>query len=176
MGCHSNPPSLPAGNVANGQAFRDAGGTSCALQMISYHKPRRMALRLLTQLVLLEGKCGNYVHDTMYVHVYFCLHCYFKVSEINLKKTSVSIMLAHIQNTKRLLAFVELLIFMHPESFKSPHFFYLCHQNYSFYTVIAYRWICGLERSLRSVKPVLPNCRYSQVRDTADSAGCLPIR
>ncbi len=54
--CMKHLPSLPPGDVANGQVFRDAGGTDCALQMISYHKPRRMALRLLTQLVLLEGE------------------------------------------------------------------------------------------------------------------------
>ena len=44
------------GSEANGEVFRDNGGTKCVLALINYNKPRRMALRLLTQLILLKGK------------------------------------------------------------------------------------------------------------------------
>lgn len=46
---------LLIGNQHNGCAFRDAGGTMSALELTNYQKPRRMALRIITQLILLEG-------------------------------------------------------------------------------------------------------------------------
>ena len=45
-----------AGVEVNGQVFRENGGTSCALSLVGFKKSRRMALKLLRQLILLEGK------------------------------------------------------------------------------------------------------------------------
>ena len=49
------PVCWPADNKMNGQMFSEKGGTSCALELIAYKKPRRMALRLITQILLLPG-------------------------------------------------------------------------------------------------------------------------
>ena len=43
------------GNEANGKAFQEPGGSACILGMVKLQRFRRMALRLLTQLILLEG-------------------------------------------------------------------------------------------------------------------------
>ena len=43
------------GNVQNGQVFREFGGSRMTLELVIYRKPRRMALRLITQLILLPG-------------------------------------------------------------------------------------------------------------------------
>ena len=40
----------------NGRAFSEAGGHVCLTDMIHMTSYRRMALRLMTQLILLEGK------------------------------------------------------------------------------------------------------------------------
>ena len=45
-----------SGNEQNGEVFRENGGTKCTLTLVNYNKPRRLALRLLTQLILLKGK------------------------------------------------------------------------------------------------------------------------
>ena len=48
----------PLGVEQNGQVFRENGGTSCTLSLLYYSTPRRMALKLLRQLILLAGGCG----------------------------------------------------------------------------------------------------------------------
>jgi len=45
-----------AGVEQNGEVFRENKGTSCALALIRYSTPRRMALKVIRQLILLEGK------------------------------------------------------------------------------------------------------------------------
>ena len=40
----------------NGEVFRENKGTSCTLALIRYSTPRRMALKVMRQLILLEGK------------------------------------------------------------------------------------------------------------------------
>ncbi len=52
---HTHTHTHVSGNQLNGRAFRDAGGDRCAVEMANYKKPRRMALRIVTQLILLEG-------------------------------------------------------------------------------------------------------------------------
>ena len=44
-----------AGEELNGQVFRENDGTKCALSLLRFKKPRRMALKLLRQMILLEG-------------------------------------------------------------------------------------------------------------------------
>ena len=44
------------GSDINGRAFREAGGSICVMDMIYFKRYRRMALRLMTQLILLDGK------------------------------------------------------------------------------------------------------------------------
>ena len=44
----------------NGVVFRENGGVKCALTLIRFKKPRRMALKLMRQLILLEGMWGVY--------------------------------------------------------------------------------------------------------------------
>ncbi|XP_019848853.1 PREDICTED: WD repeat and FYVE domain-containing protein 3-like isoform X2 [Amphimedon queenslandica] len=47
------------GSDINGRAFREAGGSICVMDMLNFKRYRRMALRLMTQLVLLDE---GYVH------------------------------------------------------------------------------------------------------------------
>ena len=44
-----------SGSEQNGEVFRENGGTKCTITLVNYNKPRRLALRLLTQLILLKG-------------------------------------------------------------------------------------------------------------------------
>ena len=57
--------SLITGNDINGRAFSEAGGSVCVIEMIHMPNYRRMALRLMTQLILLEG--------TYYYCNYYCI-------------------------------------------------------------------------------------------------------
>lgn len=53
-----------AGNTQNGQVFRECSGSRVTLELVTYHKPRRMALRLITQLILLPGEQDLYIVTT----------------------------------------------------------------------------------------------------------------
>ncbi len=46
-----------AGVEQNGEVFRENKGTSCTLSLIRYSTPRRMALKVMRQLILLDSKC-----------------------------------------------------------------------------------------------------------------------
>ena len=48
-------PLFSLARVQNGQLFREAGCVKCVLQMMIYKEFRRMAQRLITQLILLDG-------------------------------------------------------------------------------------------------------------------------
>ena len=58
-----------SGNEQNGDVFRENGGTKCALTLVNYNKPRRLALRLLTQLILLKGKACHIGSIEGHLHV-----------------------------------------------------------------------------------------------------------
>ena len=53
---------LLLGNHSNGHVFHDNGGTVCVMEMLGMKKFRRMALRLITQLIMLDGTLPSLTH------------------------------------------------------------------------------------------------------------------